>query len=152
VPCARRKQATLVRNGGATGSGTAVGRVRGLSSMLTTHIQVAYFTAGARPSSFAGQTFDLFGWTLGENGERAQLSPDPINNDGAGDQQAPDGWEGVTALDEIEARLTYAGIAASNGTWVLLVKVEPAVEMTDELFDELAGAISVSSDGEQVTT
>lgn len=152
MPCRRLQQVALVRNTGATtNTGTAVGRVRGLSSLLHVHVAVAFLADNkVRPSSFTGNTFDLLGLIETEDG-RVQLDSSPINNNFAGDQQAPGGWEGTTALDEIQVDFAYTGLnaAGSAGKWVLVAKVEPAMPMDDDLFAALAEGVRVSVDKEQ---
>lgn len=150
MSCRRVAQKTLVNNtGAATTTGTAVGRVRGLSSLLHAHIAVVYWAANRqRPAAFGGNTFDLFGWAETEDGV-VQLGSSPINNDFAGDQQAPDGWEGTTALREIECRLAYTGLSGTAGKWLLVATVEPSLAMDDELFERLASDVVVSVEDEK---
>lgn len=154
MACKRIVQKTLVRNTGATtNTGTASGRVRGLSSLLHLHLSVAFVPDNKkRLSSYAGNVFSVYGWVETEDGE-FQLDGDPINNDFAGNQQAPGAYEGSTGLDAVSCSFAYTGLNAAGaaGKWVLVARVEPAVPMSDELFAELADSVTVSVDNENLS-
>ena len=74
-----------------------------------------------------------------------QLSSTPINNDGAGAQSAPDGWEGITTLPEVELVHSFTGISAANGAgdWKVVVIAAPATPMSNELFRDLIAQVDI---------
>jgi len=143
----------IVRNAaGSSSTGTATGIVRGLSSLLYVQIGLLFVPATRkRPSAFTGNTFSLYGYQDNERGELHQLSASPINNDGAGGQNAPGGYEGRTQLAAIGCTFSYTGISDA-GSWELYVVAEPAFPMPDELFEKLVKSLSIDVPKQTVTT
>jgi hypothetical protein len=150
MPCRAIQSKDIVRNNGVgSTTGTGRARIKGLSSLLQIGIFVAYFTdTKTRPASFSGNTFSIFAYVNDQEGSLVQLSDTPINNDGAGSQQAPDGWEGVTTLPEVEVRLAATGITptANAGSWKVIVVAEPAEPMSDEMFEQLVRNVNIAVD------
>lgn len=137
------KSEILVENPVASvATGTASAFIEGLRGDLFVGIALAYFTSSAhRPTSFGANAFSLLQWDENKNGQRTQLSSTPIN--GASGQAAPDKWEGVTTLPQIELQHAYVGMGAADvGRWEVLVTLVPALEMCEA--DFLAAAAQVT--------
>lgn len=118
----------------------------GLSSLLQIGLHLAFFPKrGARPddANFTGNTFEIFGWTADERGQRVQLASEAITGTTA--IQAPDGWEGRTELDQLELRasLTFTG---TEGDWRAIVVLEPADgAMCEQVFAQLVGEVDLQA-------
>jgi len=121
--------------------------IQGLSSLLNLGIHVAFYPGPGvqrpTPGDFAGNTFQIYGWTADDRGQRIQLSDSPVT--GSTPIPAPDGWSGDTDLDALEVRGSFYAMGIP-GEWRLNLVLEPIDgAMCEETFTELAAQVDIEA-------
>ena len=147
--CEKVWAAEIVRNpSGATSTATGTARARIGSPRVWFKLAVSWKdNAGSRPAAFTGNTFDVFQLeAVDAQGTLARLSDTPINNDGAGAQDAPDGIEGRTFAAGYEVELSATGISGSSGQWNVVLTVTPAEPMSAAEFEAICTGMGIDAD------
>lgn len=139
--------ATIVTDpGNVTTTGAALARIAGLHGALFLGITVAYFTDTRKSVVLsANNIFKLFSRVVNDRGQSTALLATPIN--GASGQVAPDTWEGVTTVPELDLEFDFQGVddSSSPGHWEVILTATPAWPMCEEDFRKVSRQLTIDA-------
>jgi hypothetical protein len=153
APFRRVRSRILVDNPVASSqTGTVTARISGLHGLLLVGIGMAYYPSSrkAPAGGYGTNAFRLFQVDENESGEAIALgTATPLN--GASGQAAPDKWDLTTTIPAVDLVFAYAGMGAADvGRWEAIVTAYPAIDMCQELFDQLASRLDIGILGNAV--